>query len=83
MSLAKLYLGPQFVALIIFFTRVVFLVLNIKVVHHRCQAIAFMFNGGSCSSFTFYPIDTIYFSVTIALKRMPLGQLLCTTLTGS
>ena len=29
-----------------------------KVVHHRCQAIAFMFNGGSCSSFTFYPIDT-------------------------
>ena len=25
----------------------------LKVVHHRYQAIAFMFNGGSCSSFTF------------------------------
>ncbi len=32
----------------------------VKVVHHRCQAIAFMFNGGSCSSFPFYPIDTYY-----------------------
>ncbi len=58
----------------------------IKVVHHRCQAIAFMFNGGSCSSFTFYPIDTenIWLTVdlraTIALKRMPLRQLLCITL---
>ncbi len=31
---------------------------NIKVVHHRCQAIAFMSNEGSCSSFGFYPIDT-------------------------
>ena len=30
----------------------------LKVAHHRCQVIAFMFNGGSCSSFTFYPIDT-------------------------
>ncbi len=29
-----------------------------KVVHHRCQAIAFMFNGGSCSSSTFYLSDT-------------------------
>ena len=28
----------------------------LKVVHHRCQAIAFMFNGGSCSNF--YTIDT-------------------------
>ena len=28
---------------------------HLKVVHHRCQAVAFMFNGGSCSSF--YPID--------------------------
>ncbi len=57
---------------------------HVKVVHHRCQAIAFMSNEGSCSSFTFYPIDTsmrshrcpdctIDFSVTIALKMMPLG----------
>ncbi len=30
----------------------------LKVVHHRCQAIAFIFNGGSCGSFTFDPIDT-------------------------
>ena len=34
---------------------------NIKVVYHRCQAIAFMFNGGSCSSFTCYPIDLFFF----------------------
>ncbi len=40
-----------------------------KVEHHRCQAIAFMFNGGSCSNFTFYPIDTKICS-----------SLLCTTL---
>ena len=33
-----------------------------------------MFNGGSCSGFIFHPIDT-NFSVVIAIKKMPLGQL--------
>ncbi len=30
---------------------------DLKVAHHNCQAIAFMFNGGSCSRF-FYTLDT-------------------------
>ena len=43
----------------------------IKVVHHRCQAIAwFMFNGGSCSSFTFYLIDTKIGRVLVHYKDL-------------
>ncbi len=45
------------------------LLLLFKVVHHRCQAIAVMFNVGNCSSFTFYPIDTKICMVCSAIKE--------------